>query len=146
MKAKPPVYVLAAFVVMLAAHMLVPVAQIIVFPWRLLVCAPLLFGTALVVYSLRLFRINKTTPKPFGTAAVLVTSGPFRVTRNPMYAGILLMLAGVACLLGTVSPWLVVAVLGILFDVIFVRREEKKMEMIFGDSYKRYKTQVRRWI
>ena len=145
-KVNPPVYVLATLFAMLAAHMLVPIAQIIAFPWRLLGCAPLLLGVALVVYSLRLFGIHKTTPKPFGVAAVLVTSGAFRVTRNPMYVGIILMLSGIACFFGTVGPWLVIPVLGILLDVIFVRREEEKMELIFGDAYRRYKTRVRRWI
>jgi len=129
-KVNPHVYVLAAFVVMLAALMLVPIAQIIAFPWRLLGCAPLLLGMASVVYSLRMFRLHKTTPKPFGVASALVISGAFRVTRNPMYVGILLMLSGIACFFDTVSPWLVVPVLGILLDVIFVRREEEKMEMI----------------
>ena len=145
-KVNPPVYVLAALFAMLAAHMLVPIAQIIAFPWRLIGCVPLLLGVVLIVYSLRLFRLNRTTPKPFGIAGALVIAGPFRVTRNPMYVGILLMLSGIACFLGTVGPWLVVPVLGILFDVIFVRCEEEKMEIIFGDAYRRYKLQVRRWI
>ncbi|MFA6568109.1 MAG: isoprenylcysteine carboxylmethyltransferase family protein [Victivallales bacterium] len=146
MKASPPVYVLAALVAMLAAHMLVPIVRIIAFPWRLLGGVPLLFGAALVFYSLRLFRLHKTTPEPFGVSGALVTSGPFRVTRNPMYAGILLMFSGIACLLGTVGPWLVVLLLGMVFDIVFVRREEERMEMIFGDAYRRYKTRVRRWI
>ena len=81
-----------------------------------------------------------------GVSVELVTSGAFRITRNPMYVGILLMLSGIAGLFGTVGPWLVAPVLGMLFDVIFVRREEEKMEMIFGDAYRRYKTQVRRWM
>lgn len=146
MKAKPPVYVLAALVAMLAAHMLVPIARIIAFPWNLLGAVALLFGAALVLHALRFFRRNKTTAEPFGVSGALVTNGPFRVTRNPMYAGILLMLSGIACLFGTLGPWLVVPVLGVAFDVIFVRREEERMEMMFGDAYRRYKAQVRRWI
>lgn len=146
MKAKPPVYVVAALVAMLAAHMLMPIARIIVFPWNLLGAVPLLLGAALVLYALRLFVRNKTTAEPFGESAALVTSGPFRVTRNPMYVGILLMLSGMACLLGTVGPGLVVPVLGVVFDVIFIRREEARMETMFGDAYRRYKAHVRRWI
>ncbi len=145
-KAKPPVYVLAALAAMLAAHMVIPLTRIIAFPWRLLGAAPLLLGAALAVHSLRLFGRHNTTPEPFGASSALVTSGPFRVTRNPMYLGILVMLSGIACLFGTVGPWLVVPVLGILLDVVFVRPEEEKMEMMFGDVYRRYKAQVRRWL
>jgi protein-S-isoprenylcysteine O-methyltransferase Ste14 len=145
-KTKPPVYVLAALLAMLAAHMLFPIARIIAFPWSLVGVAPLLLGAALVLHAFRLFGRNKTTAEPFGVSVALVTSGPFRVTRNPMYVGILLMLSGIACLFGTVAPWLVVPVLGVVFDVIFVRREEERMEMMFGDDYRRYKAQVRRWI
>ena len=43
-------------------------------------------------------------------------------------------------------PWLVVLVFGGVFDVIFIRREEDKMETQFEDDHKRYKAQVRRWI
>lgn len=145
-KAKPPVYVLAALVAMPVVHRLVPIARIIAFPWSLLGAAPVLLGAALVVHALRLFGRHKTTAEPFGVSVALVTCGPFCVTRNPMYVGILLMLSGIACLFGTVAPWLVVPVLGILLDVIFVRREEEKMEMVFGDAYRRYKAEVRRWI
>lgn len=145
-KPKPPAYLLAALVAMLVVHFLVPIARIMGFPWRLLGVVPFLLGTALTVRALQLFKLHKTTPEPFGTSRALVTSGPYGVTRNPMYLGILLMFSGIACLLGTAAPWLVVPVLGGVFDVIFIRREECKMETQFGDAYKRYKVQVRRWI
>lgn len=145
-KAKPPVYVFAAFVGMLMAHLLAPIARIIPFPWSLLGAVPLLLGAVLTLHSVRRFGRNKTTAEPFGVAAALVTSGPYRFTRNPMYVGILLMLSGVACLFGTVGPWLVVPLLGVVFDVSFVRQEEKKLEAKFGDDFRRYKAKVRRWI
>lgn len=145
-KTRPPVYVLAALVAMLLAHRLVPIARIIAFPWNLLGVVPLFIGAALVLHALRLFRRNKTTAEPFGESLALVTSGPFRVTRNPMYIGVFLMLSGISCLFGTLAPWLVVLSLGVVFDVVFVRQEEKRLEMMFGDDYRRYKVQVRRWI
>ena len=58
----------------------------------------------------------------------------------------ILIFSGIACLLGTAVPWLVVLVFGGVFDVIFIRREEDKMETQFEDDHKRYKAQVRRWI
>ncbi len=145
-KPKPPACVWAALVAMLAAHGLVPIARIMSFPWRLLGGIPFLLGAALTLRALQLFRLHRTTPEPFRASRTLVTSGPFRVTRNPMYLGILLMFSGIAFLLGTATPWLVVLALGAGFDVLFVRPEERKMETEFGEAYKQYKTQVRRWI
>lgn len=145
-KTKPTAYVWTALVAMLVVNWLVPIARIMDFPWRLLGGVPFLLGTALTVRALQLFRLHRTTPEPFRTSRALVTSGPFRVTRNPMYLGILLMFSGVACLLGTVAPWLVVLMLGVVFDVLFIRREEGQMETKFGDVYRHYKAQVRRWI
>lgn len=146
MIAKPPVYVVAALVAMAAAHACMPIARIFLFPWNLVGIVPLLVGAALILHAFLLFVRNRTTSNPNGVPAALVTSGPFRVTRNPMYVGILLMLSGIACLFGTVGPWLVVPVLGVVFDVIFIRLEEKQMDILFGAAYRRYKAKVRRWI
>jgi protein-S-isoprenylcysteine O-methyltransferase Ste14 len=146
MIAKPPIYVVAALVAMAAAHACMPIARIFVLPWNLVGLVPLLVGVALILHALLVFARNRTTSNPEGVPAVLVTSGPFRVTRNPMYVGILLILSGIACLLGTVGPWFAVPALGMVFDVIFIRREEKRMETIFDDAYRQYKTKVHRWI
>jgi protein-S-isoprenylcysteine O-methyltransferase Ste14 len=146
MIAKPPVYVAAALVAMAAAHACMPIDQIFLFPWNLVGIVPLLLGAGLILHAFLLFIRNGTTSNPDGVPAALVTSGPFRVTRNPMYLGILLMFSGIACLFGTVGPWLAVPALGVVFDVVFIRREEKRMETIFDDAYRRYKAKVRRWI
>jgi protein-S-isoprenylcysteine O-methyltransferase Ste14 len=143
---KPPVFVFAALAAMLVAHARVPIRQILPFPWNLLGGIPLLFGAALLAYTLRLFRHHRTTPTPFHSPRTLVTSGPFRFTRNPMYVGILLMFSGVAGLLGTVTPWLVVPALGVVFDRLVIRQEEKQLEMKFADAYRGYRSSVRRWL
>jgi protein-S-isoprenylcysteine O-methyltransferase Ste14 len=146
MKTKPPVYVWSALVAMLAAHVLVPLARNISFPWTLAGLIPLFSGAWLVFSALMFFRRCKTSPQPFDAPSTLVTNGPYSISRNPMYTGILLMLAGIAFLLGTVAPLLVVPVLCVVLDIIFIRSEEEKMETMFGDAYRRYKTKVRRWL
>lgn len=145
-RVKPPAYVCAAFVAMLAVHVLFPLARILAFPWNLLGVIPFLFGAALAGCALRQFACRKTTPEPFGVSAALVTDGVFRLSRNPMYLGILLMASGVSALLGSASPWLAVAGLGLVLDVVFVRPEEKRMEERFGEDYRRYRIRVRRWV
>ncbi len=146
MKAKPPIYALAALAAMLSLHLLVPVARIVPPPWNLLGYAPLFSGAALVFLSLLTFRRNRTTAHPAGVPAALVTDGPYRFSRNPMYLGILLMTAGGACLFGTLTPWLVPPVLGVALDVGVIRAEERRLERLFGGEYRAYKAGVRRWM
>ena len=145
-KLKPPVFAVITFAAMLAVHRWVPIKQIIPVPWNLLGSIPLLFGAAISLHALWLFRHYRTTPEPFGTPRLLVTNGPSRFSRNPMHAGILLIFSGVACLLGTATPWLAIPVLGVVFDRLFIRAEEKKLAMKFGDTYRRYHSRVRRWL
>lgn len=145
-RVKPPAYVAAALVAMPAVHVLFPVARILVFPWNLLGVAPVLLGGALVACALRQFAARKTTPEPFGVSSALVTDGVFRLSRNPIYLGIVVMVSGAAVLLGSASPWLVAGLLAVMLDVAFIRREERKLDELFGDDYRRYRSRVRRWV
>ena len=83
---------------------------------------------------------------PFERSTTLVTGGSYRFTRNPMYLGMVLLLSGVAALLGTLSPWLVIPIFTAVIQTNFIRGEERFLEELFGDSYRAYKTRVRRWI
>lgn len=91
-------------------------------------------------------RQARTASDPSAPPSILVTGGPFRVTRNPMYLGMALVLAGVALwrndMILVAAP--VVFVLFVNFTLI--PREERQMENLFGDAYRRYKQHVRRWI
>jgi protein-S-isoprenylcysteine O-methyltransferase Ste14 len=146
MKLKPLVYVLLAILLMLALHWLAPIARILVSPWKFPGAIPLLCGAGLVLHGLRLFRHQQTTAKPFGDPSRLVIDGAYRFTRNPMCLGFLLILSGIAGLLGTLSPWIIVPALGLVLDRLFIRPEEAKMTALFGDAYRRYQSQVRRWL
>ena len=89
--------------------------------------------------------LNTTSFYPFATPTTLVTRGPFRLSRDPMYLGMVLVLIGVALLLGSVTPWVVVPLFVVLIDARFVRREEKDLEGA-GDAFRAYRARVRRWI
>ena len=76
----------------------------------------------------------------------LITDGIYCFTRNPMYLGMLTMLAGVAVFFGTL-PFIVATV--IYFAVIdrwFCRFEEEKLVAVFGRDYEDCRSRVRRWI
>lgn len=94
------------------------------------------------------FRLAGTTVNPVTPekASSLVVVGIYHVSRNPMYLGFLLALAGTALYLGN---WL--CLLAPVVFVLYMNRyqivlEEKALEALFGEEYRTYKRQVRRWL
>ncbi|HEY7984971.1 MAG TPA: isoprenylcysteine carboxylmethyltransferase family protein [Ktedonobacterales bacterium] len=81
-----------------------------------------------------------------GASAALVTSGPYRCSRNPMYLGLALLAGGLALTFGiTWALALLVPVL-IYTQVRVIVPEERYLERTFGESYRAYRARVRRWI
>jgi protein-S-isoprenylcysteine O-methyltransferase Ste14 len=142
----PLTYFLIAILLMPALHLLLPLGRIVAFPWRLLGILPLTVGIILNLLADRSFKRRKTTVKPREKPSALVTDGIFRLSRHPMYLGMVLILAGIAILLGSVTPWFILLALVALFQVRFVRMEECMLEQTFGAAYRAYKKRVRRWI
>lgn len=105
-------------------------------------------GLGLDAMGLLAFYRAKTTVNPLrpGRASSLVTTGVYRITRNPMYLGLALLLCGLAALIGS-GP----AFLGPLLFMAYITRfqiipEERVMVAKFGDDYTSYCRQVRRWL
>ena len=144
-KVLPPVYLLASAIAMFALHRWLPLRQIVSGQSRWLGLAVAVLGLALGGSAARLFRRRKTTIRPGETSTTLMTDGPFRFTRNPIYVGMTLVLAGLAFGLGSLSPWFVIPafVLAIAIDVI--PAEEAMLAETFGDAYRAYQSRVRRW-
>ncbi len=93
-----------------------------------------------------LFAIHKTTIVPHGKARTLLERGPYRVSRNPMYVGLVLIYLGITFLLGTAWPLLFLALPIWVTHVKTIPYEEQMMERGFGDAYRSYKARVRRWL
>ena len=79
-------------------------------------------------------------------ATALVTSGPFRLSRNPAYLGATLLYAGIA--IAADSLWVLVLLVPVLMVMHagVISREERYLERKFGEDYRRYKASVRRWM
>ena len=145
-KTLPPTYFLAAIVLAVALHFVLPGWQLLGFPWRLLGLLPLFVGIGFNLLADQTFKKHNTTVRPFEQSSALVTTGVFCITRNPMYLGMALILCGIALLLGSASPFAVVVVLPILFDRKFITAEEAMLDETFGDHFREYRNRVRKWI
>lgn len=107
----------------------------------LLVTALLLIGSAL-----NLFRRERTRPEPWQPASALVVSGIYRFTRNPMYVGMAMLSLAVAIFCQSLAGSLLTLLAVGVIDRFVIRREEAYLERRFGNPYRNYQQQVRRWL
>lgn len=142
----PPLYFLASLAAMVFFDRVVPGARIIRTPATLAGVMPLVVGLGLVVTTVAALRRHHTAVRPSREPTTLVTGGTFRVSRNPIYLGMVMMLAGVAVLLGSVTPFCVVAAFAWWMHARFVRYEESVLLDRFGEQYRQYQAAVRRWV
>jgi protein-S-isoprenylcysteine O-methyltransferase Ste14 len=145
-KVLPPTYLLVAILIMLALHLVFPVIKVIPTPWNILGIVPLACGIALNLAADKAFREAGTTVKPFEESTVLVTSGVFRLSRNPMYLGYVLILIGIAIMVRSLVPYVVIPIFAVLMDRIFISVEEGMLAGNLGQAWSAYAEKVRRWI
>jgi len=145
-KVLPPTYLLVSIVVMVALHFLFPVTEVIPLPWNVLGIVPLASGIAINIIADNAFRKVKTAVKPFEESSALVTSGVYRISRHPMYLGNVLILIGVAVMVGSLTPYVVIPIFVVLIEKVFIKVEERMLEEKFGQAWLEYKDKVRRWI
>ncbi len=106
----------------------------------------IIFGLVLAFWSRSLFLRNSTTLQLSEEPTSLVTTGPFRYSRNPIYLGMASVLFGVAVLQGTLVAFAFPALFVMVIQFFIIPGEERKLENLFGELYREYKKSVRRWI
>ncbi len=144
--APPPLIYLVPLVVALLVHWW--------WPWRVLpgrwplVIGPLLIAASLafVLPAIGAFKRARTNPKPWKPTTALVIEGPYRYTRNPMYAGFTLIFLGITFWVNSGWPLVALLVVFPVMQVGVIRREERYLERKFGAPYRKYMQTVRRWI
>ena len=87
-----------------------------------------------------------TNVDPRQPATTLVTEGPFRYTRNPLYSSLTLMYTGIALVANALWAMLLLPVTLLIINRGVIEREEHYLERKFGEQYLNYKASVRRWI
>ncbi len=144
--ALPPVIFLVFFVVGLALDQIWPLP---------LLADPLQYGLGSVVaalsggiaiWTIRLFRGNRTSFDVRKPTSTLIMDGSFRYSRNPAYLALTMLYAGSAIVID--SLWTMMLLVPTLFVMHHgvILREEQYLERKFGDTYRNYKASVRRWI
>ena len=144
----PPLVYVAAAVAGVLLHLFVYPLEL-PFPLPVCVAGTIITGIAgalLLMAALVAFLRTGQNPKPWKTTPEFIGTGPYRWSRNPMYAGMALVLIALAFAL--TNGWLlafVPVVLAIVYRTA-IRHEEAYLDEKFGDSYRAYKRSVRRWL
>jgi protein-S-isoprenylcysteine O-methyltransferase Ste14 len=109
-----------------------------------------LIGVAISLYmdggAMSHFSRADTPAIPFKPTEALVTTGPYRFTRNPMYVGMAALYIALALAFGLLWAFAFLPVVLIIIDRQVIAREEPYLERLFGQEYLEYKQRVRRWL
>jgi len=142
----PPMLFNSSVIFMILLHFIFPVKDIIPGYWKLLGIIPFFGGVSFNLITDRALKVNNTTVKPGEESEVLITGGIYKFSRNPMYLGMVMILAGVALFLGSLSPFFVIIIFTFLLDKMFIRIEEEMLGAKFGKLWFHYKKSTGKWI
>ena len=145
-KILPPTYFFFCLFIAIALHYLFPVKQFIESPYNWLGFLFFAIGGIINIWADQIFKKNKTTIKPNEKPSTFIQTGPYKISRNPMYLGVTLLLIGAGFILGSITSFIGFILFVILVEIIFIPEEEKNMSELFGEEFEAYKKKVRRWI
>lgn len=145
-KPLPPTYFIILLLLSIGLHFVFPIKKIIFPPYTYFGFALIIFGGVINIWTDFLLKKKRTTVKPYENPTCLITSGPFRISRNPQYLGFTAILLGVAINHGTIITFISPIVFIVLIELLFIPFEEKNLERIFGKEYIEYKNKVRQWL
>jgi protein-S-isoprenylcysteine O-methyltransferase Ste14 len=145
-KVHPPVLLLIHLVVAFALHWLLPLSN--TFPKFLeWVGYGLVFvGLGFAFRAMNQFRKVHTTLDPHGSVSAIVTDGPYRISRNPIYLSLLCFLIGIPFVSGNYWGLMMCPVFVATMNQLVIKHEETYLEEKFKDVYTSYKSRVRRWL
>ena len=142
----PPLIIGLALLSAIALHWLWPLS-ISVRPVALVLGTLLsLLGVGSAAWGRKILMQAGTNVSPFKPSTAIVTDGPFRFSRNPLYVGITSLFIGLSLLIGTWWGFILIVPATLILHYGVILREERYLEQKFGDSYLAYKNEVRRYL
>lgn len=145
-KILPPSYFAFCLIITVLLHYLLPLKQIINYPNNFLGFLFFVVGGILNIWTDQLFKKQNTTVKPDERPSTFIQTGPFKISRNPMYLGMTILLIGIGFVLGSVISFTGFVLFLVAMEVAFIPQEEINLQEKFGEEYLAYKKKVRRWI
>ncbi len=146
MRIPPPLFYVTGFVAGVALELLFPTGAL---PLALAILVGVVGGAlwlALDGSAMLLFRRAGTSVVPMRPTTAMVTSGPYRFTRNPMYVGMAVLYLALALSFGVFWALALLPAVLYLVDRLVIVHEERYPEAKFGENYREYKQRVRRWL
>ena len=142
----PPLLFGVTLALGLLLHWIYPVSLLPVLPARVI-------GTLILIASVWLALSAKiamsragTNIRPDRPTTAIVTDGPFRFTRNPLYVAATGIYVSITLLIDALWPLVLLVPLLVVLAKGVIAREERYLEGKFGDTYRNYKSRVRRWL
>ena len=142
----PPIWLLFGLIAIFACNEYYPGLRFTSLAWQAVGAVLIVAGLLLLVTANGLFTRAGTGLIPFRNVSALVTEGIYQYTRNPMYLGMLAVLAGCALTVGAATALLVPPLFAVIIEVRFIRPEEEMLRGIFPQDYPAYCERVRRWL
>lgn len=144
----PPLLFAAAFGIGLVLDRAIPSARVVSLLERAhsIGLASVIAGLLLAASASGLFLLRQTTIIPHGTARSLVRSGPYRLTRNPMYLGLILIYVGSTILARSYGPLATLVLPLWALQTRIIPYEERALADRFGQEFREYASRTHRWI
>ena len=105
-----------------------------------------ILGAGLAAWGWLIFRRARTTRVPGESSTTLVTGGPYRFTRNPMYVGLAIAYLGEAAIQHQILPVVLLPLTLAYLNQVVIPVEEERLRAVFGAEYELYQSTVRRWL
>jgi protein-S-isoprenylcysteine O-methyltransferase Ste14 len=144
----PPLFYVLIFIASVFIQKRIPIADTVFHLMIVKVVGVIFLIIALffLVRSLRQFFLTKNTLILIKPASSLQTTGIYAITRNPMYVGLAIVYLGITCFIGNWWNFILFPLLLLIVQEYIIKREEKYLELEFGERYDEYRGVVRRWL
>jgi len=143
---RPPRIAMGLLLAAATLHLGLPARWSALPSWPVPAAAIGLLGFAIMLRAWWLFRKRDNAICPTADTRLLITDDIYRLTRHPMYLGIVMMLTGVALLMGGIFYYVAAAVFFFVIDLAFCPYEEQKLHALFPAEFEAYRKRVRRWL
>ncbi|MHA1673469.1 MAG: methyltransferase family protein [Promethearchaeota archaeon] len=140
------VFFFGATILLILLNFVFPIYKIILPPYSFIGILILGIGLTIILWTVVTMKKSHTTIEFYDIPSSLVITGPFSISRNPMYIGGVILLISISVFLGSLISFIFPPLVFLILHFYYLPIEEEKMQNLFGNEYIQYKNNVRRWI